>query len=205
MFLLSPILWKDKKIFIITGVIVMLIMITMISSIKGGVFTEEQLSRIDTFWNPCSNYEDGGYQVCNALIAVNNGNLYGLGPGHSKQKYSYIPDPQTDSVFAIIAEERGLIWGTLIFIAYTYILCEAFKLARTSPTIRGRYMALGIGTYFAVHICLNLGGLLAVIPLTGVPLPFLSYGGTFTISLICSMAVLQRIHIEKMMYLEKAK
>ena len=162
---------------------------------KGHVLTETQLKRFD-FFNPCSKYEESGYQICNGFIAINDGGLLGLGIGKSKQKYSYIPDPHTDSVFAIIAEELGFLLSTLIFIAYIFILGRILRIASRASTLRGRYMCLGISVYMFLHILLNLGGLFGILPLTGVPLPFLSYGGTFTICFTCSLAIVQRVHIE---------
>ena len=159
------------------------------------ILTEEQLSRFD-FFNPCSNYEDGGYQICNGFIAIHDGGLFGLGIGKSKQKYSYIPEPHTDSVFAIIVEEYGLIFSLGILLIFLIILYRILRISAQASTLRGRYIALGVATYMFLHILINLGGLFGIMPLTGVPLPFLSYGGSFTISLICSLAMVQRIHIE---------
>ncbi len=195
MFIASPILKTDKfKTFIFLAV-VGTIGLMGIYIIKGHILTETQMKRFD-FFNPCSKYEESGYQICNGFIAINDGGLLGLGIGKSKQKYSYIPDPHTDSVFAIISEELGFLLSTLIFIAYIFILGRILSIASKATTIRGRYMCLGIAVYMFLHILLNLGGLFGILPLTGVPLPFLSYGGTFTISLICSLAIVQRIHIE---------
>lgn len=196
MFLASPILRIEKAktigFLLFTGLVCGAIFI----SINGKkLLTEEQLSRLNYF-NPCSNYEQGGYQVCNAFIAINNGGLTGLGIGKSQQKYSYIPEPHTDSVFAIFIEEWGLICGAIVFICYIVILKRIFNIASLASTIRGRYIALGIGVYIFMHIFINLGGLFGVIPLTGVPLPFLSYGGSFTISLMGGLAIVQRINIE---------
>ena len=148
------------------------------------------------FINPCKNYLEGGYQICNAYIAINNGGLLGLGIGKSQQKYSYIPEPHTDMVFAIIAEEQGLLRSSLILIGYTIILYRILNLSSKSNTLRGKYICLGVATYIFSHIAINLGGLLGLLPLTGVPLPFLSYGGSFTISLLISLGLVQRVHIE---------
>ena len=161
----------------------------------GSFFTEEQLSRFN-FFNPCTNYEGGGYQVCNAFIAINNGGLKGLGIGKSKQKYSYINDPHTDSIFAIFVEEWGLITSFVIFICYALVVGRILTVSSRASTIRGRYIALGVAIYIFMHILFNLGGLFGLIPLTGVPLPFLSYGGSFNICLMCSLALVQRINIE---------
>jgi len=195
MFLASPIQKKDKFKTCIFMLIVGLIGVIGIYSLKGYILTDAQKKRFD-FFNPCSKYEKSGYQICNGFIAINDGGLLGLGIGKSKQKYSYIPDPHTDSVFAIMAEELGFLLSTLVFIAYIFILGRILRIASRASTIRGRYMCLGIAVYMFLHILLNLGGLFGILPLTGVPLPFLSYGGTFTICFICSLAIVQRVHIE---------
>ena len=195
MFLAGPFLRIDKiKMIAIFGVIIT-IAIGVLYSKQGYILNDARLSRFESFLNPCSNYESGGYQVCNSFIAINEGGLNGLGLGKSKQKYSYIPEPHTDSVFAIIAEENG-IKSAIIFIGYAIILWRIFKIASEASTLRGRYICFGIGCYIFAHIFINLGGLLGVIPLTGVPLPFFSYGGSFVLSLIASLAIVQRVNIE---------
>lgn len=194
-FLASPILRKEKAQVIGFFGIVGLVFLCIINIFNIKVLSDAQLARFE-FFNPCSRYETGGYQICNGYIAINDGGLFGLGIGKSKQKYSYIPEPHTDSVFAIFVEEWGLISATLIFILYIAVLFRILKISTLAKTIRGRLISLGVATYMFLHILVNLGGLFGIMPLTGVPLPFLSYGGSFTISLICSLAVVQRIHIE---------
>lgn len=191
LFITSPIL-KNEKLKII---LVMFILFIFILIFKGSsIFTPTQLSRFD-FFDPCSDYYDGGYQICNGFIAINSGGLLGIGVGESKQ-VSYIPESHTDSVFAIIAEEYGLIICTLIFICYLIVFFRILKLASRTSSIKGKYICLGIGIYIFLHFLVNLGGLFGIMPLTGVPLPFLSYGGSYTLALIISLAVVQRIHIE---------
>lgn len=195
MFFASPILRieKIKTIGLLTGVAFVAGLIFF--SINGFILSKAQLQRLD-FLNPCKKYEHGGYQICNGFIAINDGGLLGIGIGKSRQKYSYIPEPHTDSVFPIIAEEYGYLKVIPIFIAYIFILYRILDLASKANTLRGRYMCLGVATYIFMHVLVNLGGIFGVMPLTGVPLPFLSYGGSFTISLICSLALVQRVHIE---------
>ena len=195
MYLLSPILRLEKVKSIGFVFITVILALFVMWQVKGYILSSAQLDRFN-FINPCSHYETGGYQICNGFIAINDGGLLGLGIGKSKQKYSYIPEPHTDSVFSIISEEYGLIKSTLVFIGYIFILKRILDLGCRANTLRGRYMCIGFATYIFMHILVNLGGLFALMPLTGVPLPFLSYGGSFTISLICSLAVVQRIHIE---------
>ena len=196
LFLTSPI-QASEKFQTILAVIVALIIGAFVLSIKsnGNLLSEEQKSRLD-FYDPCSSYEEGGYQTCNGFIAINSGGLFGVGIGNSKQ-VSYLPESHTDSVFAIFAEEFGFIGGTIIIVLYLIVLYRIFDLASHVTEIRNKYICLGIGTYIFIHIFINLGGLFGMMPLTGVPLPFLSYGGTYTITLICSLAIVQRIHIEK--------
>lgn len=195
-FLFSPIsrAEKFKASLISVGILAILLIVRL--SISGYILSGAQTSRLNNFFNPCSKYEDTGYQVCNAFIAINNGGLTGVGLGKSTQKYSYIPEPHTDMVFAIIAEENGVIVCSLIFIAYLIIIYRVLKLSTKTRNLKNKYICIGVATYFFLHILINLGGLFGVIPLTGVPLPFLSYGGSFTLSLIMTFAVIQRIHIE---------
>lgn len=195
MFLASPILRIEKLKTVGILFAACLLFVVMIVVRTGSFFTDEQRSRFN-FFNPCTNYEDGGYQVCNAFIAINNGGLTGLGIGKSKQKYSYINDPHTDSIFSIFVEEWGLITAFIIFICYALVLGRILTISSRATTIRGKYIALGVAIYIFMHIFLNLGGLFGIIPLTGVPLPFLSYGGSFTICLMCSITITQRINIE---------
>ena len=191
----SPISGTEKfKSIIIVSMIGIIALLTMLS-FSGYILSKAQMSRFD-FYNPCKKYETTGYQVCNAFIAINNGGLTGVGLGKSTQKYSYIPEPHTDMVFSIIAEENGFIICSIIFVIYIIILYRIIKLSLITKDLKNRYICLGIAMYIFAHIFINLGGLFGVIPLTGVPLPFFSYGGSFMLSLIASLAVLQRISIE---------
>ena len=150
-----------------------------------------------TFKNPCSRYtEETGYQVCNGFIAINNGGVFGVGLGNSTQKYLYLPEAHTDFIFPIIVEELGLVAGILIVLGYGFILWRILKIAKSSENLRCSILAYGTFWYFAMHILINLLGVLALIPLTGVPLPLLSYGGSFTVNAIIMLFVVQRVNIE---------
>lgn len=194
-FLTSPILPQDKFKTIFLGGAVLVACVLGYIVIKGNPLTKAQLSRFD-YRNPCANYATNGYQICNAFIAINKGGAFGLGIGKSTQKYSYIPEPHTDMVFSIISEENGLVGGSLIFLCYIVLIYRILRLARITDTIKNRYICIGVSTYIFMHIAINLGGLFGLIPLTGVPLPFLSYGGSFTLSLLISIALVQRVSIE---------
>lgn len=155
-----------------------------------------QMDRL-TFQNPCSRYtETTGYQVCNGFIAINNGGLFGVGLGNSTQKYLYLPESHTDFIFPIIVEELGLIVGILIILGYVFMLYRILKIAKSSENLRCSVLAYGTFWFLTLHILVNLLGILALIPLTGVPLPFLSYGGSFTVNVIIMLFVVERVNIE---------
>lgn len=195
MFYGSPIKRIDKL--KMTGIMILIVVLgaSILMFKQGNIFSAAQMSRFD-FFNPCSKYETGGYQICNGFIAINDGGLFGLGLGNSKQKYSYIPEPHTDSIFSIISEENGFLRSSVIFILYILILFRIINLASRASSIRGRFICLGVATYIFMHVFINLGGLFGIIPLTGVPLPFFSYGGSFMICLIVSLGLVQRVYIE---------
>ena len=146
---------------------------------------------------PCTRYqEDTGYQVCNGFIAMHNGGLFGAGLGNSTQKYLYLPEAHTDFIFPILVEELGLVTGILVIIGYIVILYRILRIAKKANTIRGSILAFGTFAFLLLHLIINFAGILALLPLTGVPLPFLSYGGSFTINIIVMLFVVQRVAIE---------
>ena len=158
--------------------------------------TNYRLNRF-IYRNPCDRYEeDSGYQVCNGFIAIDNGGITGVGIGDSVQKYLYLPASHTDFIFPIVVEELGVITGCIIILCYMILVFLVFRLATRCTKLQNSIICYGIAIYFMLHIFINLGGVLGIIPLTGVPLPFLSYGGSFCLTIICSFAVVQRINIE---------
>lgn len=161
----------------------------------GSILQSRQLERFN-FTRPCDRLLDTGNQVCNGYIAINNGGLTGIGLGNSTQKYLYLPYPYTDFIFAVIVEELGLVTGIAIIIAYLYLLYRILKIGRESYTNRGALICYGVAVYIFLHIAINLMGLFGLMPMTGVPLPFMSYGGSFTLCLMVSLAIVQRVNIE---------
>ncbi len=197
MLLASPILKIDKLKYGVLLVGLAVVGFFIYNSMQSDdVLNEARMSRFSSWLDPCGQYESGGYQVCNSYIAINDGGLWGLGIGKSKQKYSYIPEPHTDSAFAIIAEEYGIYRTIFIFIGYGIILWRILLISARASTLRGRYICLGVACFIFAHIFVNLGGMFGLIPLTGVPLPFFSYGGSFAIALIAALAMVQRVNIE---------
>ena len=156
--------------------------------------------------NPCERYEDKtGYQLCNSIIALKNGGLTGKGIGESTQKYLYLPESHTDFIFPIIVEEWGLIVGLIIIFAYLFMLYRILNIAKNASNLGNAILAYGVFAYLFFHIAINLTGVLNIGPLTGVPLPFLSYGGSYTLTLLFSMGLVQRVHYETYKHKNKIK
>lgn len=193
---------KSKTLFGCFGLIGVLALV--ITSTGNTVLLERQASRFD-FKDPCSKLLTTGSQVCNGYIAINNGGLIGVGLGNSTQKYLYLPEAYTDFIFAIIVEEMGSLFGVFIILLYIFVLYRILLIGRKSYTNRGAMMAYGVAIYIFCHIAVNLLGLFGLIPLTGVPLPFMSYGGSFTICLIAALTIVQRIAIENKLREETKK
>lgn len=181
-----------NKIFLGGIIIVALVLIT-----TGGKFLQDyQLERFN-FIDPCERYqEDSGYQLCNSFIAFKNGGIKGQGLGASTQKYLYLPESYTDFIFPIIVEEWGLVVGIFILFMYLFLLFRIIKIARRATCLRNSLICYGVFTYLLLHIMINLMGVMGIIPLTGVPLPFLSYGGSYAICLMVALGLVQRVSIE---------
>lgn len=156
-----------------------------------------KLERFNTK-DPCSRYYEigTGYQVCNGYIAINNGGLFGVGLGNSTQKYLYLPEAHTDFIFPIIVEEIGVIPSICLILFYFFILFRIFNIARHASNMKNSIIVYGVFVYISLHFIINLGGVLSIIPLTGVPLLFLSSGGSALFTAICSIFIVERIAAE---------
>ena len=196
MFYAAPMEKKSRSIFnkIFIGGILLVVLILVVA---GGKFLQSyQLDRFNYF-NPCDRYQEKtGYQLCNSFIAFKNGGIKGQGLGGSTQKYLYLPESYTDFIFPIIVEEWGLIVGIIIILIYMFVLFRIIQIARRASNLKNSLICYGVFVYLLLHIMINLLGVTGVIPLTGVPLPFLSYGGSYTICLMIALGLVQRVSIE---------
>ncbi len=150
-------------------------------------------ARLTVFLNPEVDPQGIGYHINQALLAVGSGGLFGLGLGHSRQKFNYLPEVTTDSIFAIIAEEMGFIFAfalVLLFLAFTM---QALKIAKGAPDQFGKLLAVGIATWIGFQAFVNIGAMLSLLPLTGIPLPFISYGSSSMITLLAAVGLLANI------------
>lgn len=140
--------------------------------------TPYRWERIQTFLNPSQNTQDSGFHINQALIAIGSGGLTGVGFGESTTKIYYLPEPAGDSIFAVIAEEFGFI-GASIFIAVFFILVlKTFLLAQKTSDKFARLLLIGFGSLIGIQAAVNIGAISGLLPLTGTPLPFISFGGT---------------------------
>lgn len=149
--------------------------------------------RFLTFLNPQADPQGQGYQINQALIAVGSGGMFGVGLGHSRQKFRYLPEVTGDSIFAIVAEELGFILSSALMVLFLWFILRVCTIAGRAPDNFGRFAAIGIGAWIGVQSFLNIGAMINVLPLTGLPLPFISYGGSSLFMLLAAVGVLVSI------------
>lgn len=143
-----------------------------------------------------SDVQGSAYHSNQALIAIGSGGLWGVGFGQGLSKHSYLPQSHTDSIFAVIAEELGFVRTSLMLFAYFYLAWRGYVIAKGANSLFVRYLASGITVSILAQALINIGGMLNIIPLTGVPLPLISYGGSSLIITMASLGLLTNISRE---------
>jgi cell division protein FtsW len=144
-------------------------------------------ARFTTFLHPELDPQGIGYHINQALLAIGSGGVFGLGYGHSRQKFQYLPEVAGDSIFAIVAEEMGLLVAILLIALFLLLLWRMLAIAKRAPDDFAKYIVIGVAAWLVVQAFVNIGSMVALLPITGVPLPFISYGGT---SLAISLAAI---------------
>ncbi len=152
-----------------------------------------RLARFTAFLNPEIDPQGIGWQIKQALIAVGSGHFFGLGIGQSRQKFRYLPEPAGDSIFAIIAEELGFVFSLLFLSLFVFLMLRGFKIIKESNDSFAKLLALGIIIWLAVQAFINIASIIGLLPLTGVPLPFVSLGGSNLIVSLLSIGILANI------------
>ncbi len=142
-------------------------------------------ARFTTFLHPELDPQGIGYHINQALLAIGSGGIFGLGYGHSRQKFQYLPEVAGDSIFAVVAEEMGLIVAIITIGLFLLFLWRMLAIAKRAPDDFGKYVVVGVAAWIVIQAFVNIGSMVALMPITGVPLPFISYGGT---SLAISLA-----------------
>lgn len=152
-----------------------------------------RLQRLLTFLDPTKDPQGASYHINQILIALGSGGLFGLGLGKSRQKYEYLPESSTDSIFAIIAEEVGFVGSIILIFLFVALILKGFKIALSAKDRFGMLLAAGISSYLGFQTVINLGASTALLPLVGVPLPFISYGGSSLVITLTSIGILLNI------------
>ena len=152
-----------------------------------------QANRFKCFFDPEYSKQDICYQVNQSLIAVGSGGFWGRGLGESRQKYMYLPEATGDSIFAIMAEEIGFFFVSIFVLGYLFIFYRGFLIAKYAPDDFGKILSIGIVSWIIIQALINIGGTVNVIPMTGVPLPLVSYGGTAILASLAAFGILVNI------------
>lgn len=175
------------------GLTLLLVMTPIIFLKRESIFTIERVSRFQGFLDPFLYEGNAGYQLINSYVAMGSGGITGLGLGQSIQKFGYLPEAHTDFIMAVIAEELGLFGVLFVLLLLGFVILKGLLLARKCTDPFGSLLAIGISAMLAIQSFINLGGLTGLIPITGVTLPFISYGGSSLILLLFSMGILVNV------------
>ncbi len=156
-------------------------------------FEPYRYERLASFMNPSADKLGSSYQINQALLGIGGGGIWGYGYGLSRQKYNYLPEPMNDSIFAITAEELGFVRTLALLVLYLALILQGLKISTQAPDKFGKLLALGIISWFGVQAAINITALTGLIPLTGVPLPFFSYGSSALITALAGSGILLNI------------
>jgi cell division protein FtsW len=176
--------WRDVGIMVISAVVLLTIV----------AFTRPYImDRLTTFMNPDDDPQGAGYQIQQSLIAVGSGGFSGRGFGQSIQKFEYLPEPIGDSIFAVYAEEFGFVGSTLLIFLFLGFTFRGFKIAAVASDMFGMLLVVGFMTIIVLQAFLNIGAMLGVAPLSGLPLPFISHGGTALLATLTMVGIVLNV------------
>lgn len=179
---------RDMAMIVVIG----LIALTILASVRPYV-----RDRVETFFNPTQGAQEEGYQIRQSLIAIGSGGLFGRGFGQGIQKFTYLPEPMGDSIFAVAGEELGFVGTTGLIALFTLFGLRGFQIATRTTDPFGAYLATGIATYLVVEAYINIASMLGMAPLTGIPLTFISQGGSAILMSLASAGILLNISRKK--------
>ena len=152
-----------------------------------------RLERIKAYLDPAYDPQGASYQINQIIIALSSGGLLGVGPGSARSKFEFIPEVQSDAIFAVITEEVGFLGAVLLILLFMFLVTRIIKIAKNAPDFEGMVLAGGIAGLLAMQIILNLSAIVALIPLTGIPLPFISYGGSSLFITLSAIGIVTNI------------
>lgn len=157
------------------------------------ILSPYRLKRVTSFLHPFEDKLGDSWQIVQSLYAIGSGGLFGLGLGQSRQKFLYIPEPQTDFIFAIICEELGFVGAMLVILLFAILIWKGITISRKAPDTFSSLTAAGITALIAIQVILNIAVVTSSMPVTGIPLPFFSYGGTSLLFLLTEVGILLNI------------
>jgi cell division protein FtsW len=158
------------------------------------IFTSEyRRDRLLTFFEQTQDPLGKAYHIRQVLYALGSGGLFGVGLGQSRQKHLFLPETATDSIFAVIAEEIGFVGSAMIIVVFLYFILRLIKISLTCPDTFSRVFVVGMAAWLGGQAFLNIGSMVALVPLTGLPLPFFSYGGTSLVSMLAGIGIVLNI------------
>ncbi len=155
--------------------------------------SEYRMKRVTAFLDPFADKMDGGWQIIQSLYAIGSGSVFGVGLGRSRQKFLYIPEPHNDFIFSILCEELGFVGALIVILLFAALIWRGIRIAMKAPDRFGSLMAVGITTLVAVQVIINIAVVTSSMPVTGMPLPFFSYGGTALFAVMCCMGIMLNI------------
>lgn len=178
----------------VAGLLIVAVLGAVVAT-KAGVISDYQINRLQTFVDPTADTQGAGYQLRQARITVGSGGLLGTGLFNGPQTNGrFVPEQQTDFIFTVAGEELGFVGSGFILLLYLLVLMRAFSIARRTTDPFGRLMTTGVIAWFAFQLFENIGMTLGLMPMTGVPLPFISYGGSSMFATLIGFGLLQNVH-----------
>lgn len=183
----------NMKNFVKLAIILIIILVPLVLALKGDIFTTRRTDRFEVLKNPFAFEQTSGYHLANSYIAIGSGGVNGLGLGHGIEKLGYLPESHTDFIIAVIAEELG-VWGVgFVILTLAFIVLKGIYIGLQCKDPFGSLLAIGVSGMIGIQSFVNLAGVSGVIPLAGVPLPFVSYGGSSIIQLSIATGILVNV------------
>lgn len=189
LFLASEMSWKKSVWILLIGLLLILVGLPVASYFIVDHFHGYQVNRFVAYVNPFANQRGVGSQLVNSYYAIANGGLFGKGLGNSIQKMGYLPEPNTDFILAIISEELGWLMVAIILSLLMIIVCRSIQIGVRAHTLYESLLCYGVATFICVETSFNVGGVTGLLPITGVTLPFISYGGSSMLILSAAVGV----------------
>jgi len=178
--------------------LVILVVGAMLAPVAWHVLKPYQKDRLTSFRDPEADSQGRGYQVLQSLVAVGSGGIFGKGTAHGSQTQGqFLPVPHTDFIFAAFAEEHGFIGAMGVLLLYFIVLMRLIQNAQTAPDRAGAFVVMGVVAVLAFHLLVNVGMVVGFMPVTGIPLPLMSYGGSSVLFMFLALGIVMNIRMRR--------